>query len=223
MNDCVNEVQLSPEQKAAVEFIGPALLVAGAGSGKTRTLTAKIAHLINNGYLSENILAITFTNKAADEMKNRLVDLTGLSPHRFPWVRTYHSACFQILKQHCNLLGYQFPLQIYSEYQQQKLLKEIIGIRPASFEEEHLRIITLADQGYNAAQVGFQGLTNGNNSQHYRRQHTNGLQGIGPDNRVDPSTKSVYPDQHDGRQYRACEGNAKGFHHELLQHDRDQV
>ncbi len=127
MNNRVCGVKLSPEQKAAVEYIGPALVVAGAGSGKTRTLTAKIAYLINNGYLPENILAITFTNKAADEMKKRLVDLTGLSISRFPWVRTYHSACFQILKQHCNLLGYQFPLQIYSEYQQQKVLKQIIA------------------------------------------------------------------------------------------------
>ena len=127
MNNYIHSVKLSPEQKAAVEYIGPALVVAGAGSGKTRTLTAKIAYLINNGYLPENILAITFTNKAADEMKNRLVDLTGLSLNRFPWVRTYHSACFQILKQHCNLLGYKFPLQIYSEYQQQKVLKQIIA------------------------------------------------------------------------------------------------
>jgi len=120
-------IKLSAEQKAAVEYIGPALVVAGAGSGKTRTLTAKIAYLINNGYLPENILAITFTNKAAGEMKNRLVDLTGLSVDRFPWVRTYHSACFQILKQHCSILGYKPPIQIYSEYQQQKVLKQIIA------------------------------------------------------------------------------------------------
>jgi len=120
-------IKLSAEQKAAVEYFGPALVVAGAGSGKTRTLTAKIAYLINNGYSPENILAITFTNKAAGEMKHRLVDLTGLSLDRFPWVRTYHSACFRILKQHCNLLGFKYPLQIYSEYQQQKVLKQIIA------------------------------------------------------------------------------------------------
>lgn len=119
-------IELSPAQKEAVEYSGPALVVAGAGSGKTRTLTAKIAYLINNGYLPETILAITFTNKAAGEMKSRLVDLTGLPANRFPWVRTYHSACFKILKQHCSLLGYYQPIQIYSEYQQQKVLKEII-------------------------------------------------------------------------------------------------
>ncbi|RJP78725.1 MAG: ATP-dependent helicase [Desulfobacteraceae bacterium] len=120
-------MELSNQQKAAVEHIGsPALVIAGAGSGKTRTLTAKIAHLIRNGYDSKRILAITFTNKAAGEMKSRLVRMTGLGMDRFPWVRTYHSACYLILKSHCRLLGYQLPLQIYAEYQQKKLLAEII-------------------------------------------------------------------------------------------------
>ena len=119
-------MELSPEQKAAVECTGPALVVAGAGSGKTRTLTAKIAYLIKNGYVPDRILAITFTNKAAEEMKSRLVTLTGMPADRFPWVRTYHSACFRILKKHCQVLGFLPPLQIYSEYQQQKIVKDIL-------------------------------------------------------------------------------------------------
>lgn len=119
-------IKLSKEQQEAVDYIGVALVVAGAGSGKTRTLTSKIVQLIDMGYPPEQILAITFTNKAADEMKNRLLTLTGLPQEKFPWVRTYHSACFKILKQHCKLLGYTTPLQIYSEYQQQKLLKDIL-------------------------------------------------------------------------------------------------
>ncbi|MBS0014595.1 MAG: UvrD-helicase domain-containing protein, partial [Desulfobacterales bacterium] len=110
-------MELSDQQKAAVKHIGPALVVAGAGSGKTRTLTAKVAHLIDLNYRPERILAITFTNKAADEMKRRLTELTGLGMERFPWVRTYHSACFRILREHCRLLGYEPPLQIYSDYQ----------------------------------------------------------------------------------------------------------
>ena len=126
MTDSPATMELSPEQKAAVECTGPALVVAGAGSGKTRTLTAKIAYLIKNGYAPERILAITFTNKAAEEMKSRLVALTGMSADRFPWVRTYHSACFRILKKHCQVLGFQPPLQIYSEYQQQKIVKDIL-------------------------------------------------------------------------------------------------
>jgi len=117
---------LSKAQEEAVGYIGAALVVAGAGSGKTRTLIAKIIHLINSGYSPEQILAITFTNKAAEEMKSRLFQATGLSQERFPWVRTYHSACFKILKQHCAVLGYKIPLQIYSEYQQQKVVKDIL-------------------------------------------------------------------------------------------------
>ncbi len=118
-------MELSEQQQKAVEHIGSALVVAGAGSGKTRALTAKVAYLIENGYQPENILAITFTNKAADEMKRRLVELTGLPAQRFPWVRTYHSACYQILRTHCRLLGFDVPLQIYSMYHQQKLITEI--------------------------------------------------------------------------------------------------
>lgn len=130
-------MELSAQQKAAVEHTGgPALVVAGAGSGKTRTLTAKIDYLIQKGYDPERILAITFTNKAADEMKRRLADLTGLSRFRFPWVRTYHSACFRILKRHCEVLGYTVPLQIYSGYQQQKLFKEIVV--GAGFDKKHV-------------------------------------------------------------------------------------
>jgi DNA helicase-2/ATP-dependent DNA helicase PcrA len=117
---------LSDVQKEAVMYEGAALVAAGAGSGKTRTLTSKIAYLMDQGYLPERILAITFTNKAAQEMKNRLFKLTGLPEERFPWVRTYHSACFKILKQHCTRLGYTTPLQIYSEYHQQKLIKDIL-------------------------------------------------------------------------------------------------
>ncbi len=120
-------MELSDQQKTAVEHTGsPALVIAGAGAGKTRTLTAKIAHLILNGYDPGRILAITFTNKAAGEMKSRLVQLTGMVAERFPWVRTYHSACFEILKTHCFLLGYGLPLQIYAGYQQRKLLGDIM-------------------------------------------------------------------------------------------------
>ncbi len=121
-------MRLSQQQKDAIEYSGsPALVVAGAGAGKTRTLTAKIAQLVSKGYDPERILAITFTNKAANEMKGRLVHLAGLPLNRFPWVRTFHSACFRILKDHCSRLGYSPPLQIYAQYQQQKTVKEIIS------------------------------------------------------------------------------------------------
>ncbi len=134
-------MELSDQQKQAVEHIGsPALVVAGAGSGKTRTLTAKISYLISHGYQPERILAITFTNKAAEEMKNRLIRLTGLPSKRFPWVRTYHSACFIILKSHCRLLGFTPPIQVYADYQQQKLLRDII-VSDMNFDKKHVGAI----------------------------------------------------------------------------------
>ncbi len=121
--------KLSPSQRAAVECTtSPAIVTAGAGSGKTRTLTNKIAHLINEKKIDPTrILAITFTNKAAGEMKSRVGIATGRSPQDFPWVRTFHSACFSILKEHCNLLGYQKPLLIHDESQQKAHLKKVLA------------------------------------------------------------------------------------------------
>lgn len=120
-------MNLSKAQKTAVQHTGsPALVIAGAGSGKTRTLTAKIVYLLGAGVPSERILAITFTNKAADEMKQRLIRQTGLGLERFPWVRTYHSACLQILRPNARRLGFQPPLQILNTYQQQKIMQEIL-------------------------------------------------------------------------------------------------
>jgi DNA helicase-2/ATP-dependent DNA helicase PcrA len=120
-------MKLSQQQQKIINYEGsPTLVIAGAGSGKTRTLTAKIAQLVANGLLPERILAITFTNKAAEEMKTRLVQTTGLAPDAFPWVRTFHSACFKMLRVHCALLGYTPPLQIYDTYHQLNLLREIV-------------------------------------------------------------------------------------------------
>lgn len=134
-------MDLSPQQAAAVKHSGsPALVVAGAGSGKTRTLTAKIVHLINEGYDPARILAITFTNKAADEMKRRLVETTGFGIERFPWVRTYHSACLQILKRHCALMGFVPPLQVFSDYQQQKVLRDVLVDR-LNADKKHVRAV----------------------------------------------------------------------------------
>jgi DNA helicase-2/ATP-dependent DNA helicase PcrA len=130
-------MELSPVQKEAVGFNGsPTLVVSGAGSGKTTVLTNKVANLIQTGFDSKRILAITFTNKAADEMKTRLVSLTGMTLDKFPWVRTYHSACFKILSRHCGLMGYKPPVQIYDSYYQQKLIKEmLIGM---NFDKKHV-------------------------------------------------------------------------------------
>lgn len=121
-------IHLSTVQQAAVEHIGsPVLVTAGAGSGKTRVLTAKIAHLVLNlGYDPARILGITFTNKAAREMTHRLEQISGYPRTEFPWVRTFHSACLRILKAHCELMGYKDPINVCSEYHQEKHLKAIL-------------------------------------------------------------------------------------------------
>jgi len=120
---------LSPVQEAAVRWVSsPAIVTAGAGSGKTRTLTHKIAYLVNELTLDPaRILAITFTNKAAAEMKGRLEEITGRPIADFPWVRTFHSACFRILKEHCHLLGYRTPLSIHDDSQQKTHLKKVLA------------------------------------------------------------------------------------------------
>ncbi len=122
-------LDLSPAQREAVRQIeAPTIIAAGAGSGKTRTLTAKIAYLVRDlGYDPARILAITFTNKAAAEMKTRLSAATGIPIERFPWVRTFHSACFRILKEHCERLGYRKPLLIHDDAQQKGHLKKVLA------------------------------------------------------------------------------------------------
>jgi DNA helicase II / ATP-dependent DNA helicase PcrA len=120
---------LSSVQQEAVRCIsGPTIVTAGAGSGKTRTLTHKIAFLVNDLKLQpEKVLAITFTNKAAAEMKGRLEQITGRPVQDFPWVRTFHSACFRILKEHCELLGYRKPVFIHDDSQQRTHLKKVLA------------------------------------------------------------------------------------------------
>jgi len=147
-------MELSQQQKEAVNHTGsPALVVAGAGSGKTRTLTAKFSHLVNQGFDPKKILAITFTNKAADEMKSRLIKMTGLDYRSFQWVRTYHSACLMILKQHCGKLGYTPPVQVFSVYQQDKLATEICVKN--NIEKKHAdRILTTISRAKNSGNPG---------------------------------------------------------------------
>ena len=107
---------LNPEQAEAVTHgDGPLLVVAGAGSGKTRVLTHRIAHLIGDRGVSPfEILAITFTNKAADEMKARVAALVGRVAERM-WVSTFHSACVRILRREAKVLGYPSSFTIYDE------------------------------------------------------------------------------------------------------------
>ncbi len=115
---------LTPSQRAAVTHRGgPLLVVAGAGSGKTRVLTRRIAHLIATGDAAPwQILAITFTNKAADEMRRRVAELIGPAAERM-WVSTFHSACVRILRAHGDRLGYRGSFTIYDDADARRLVE----------------------------------------------------------------------------------------------------
>lgn len=118
---------LNAEQEKAVKhFKGPLLILAGAGSGKTRVLTHRIAYLIEEyGVNPWNILAITFTNKAAGEMRDR-VDSIVSSGAEYIWVSTFHSACVRILRRHIEALGYERSFTIYDSDDQKTLMRDIL-------------------------------------------------------------------------------------------------
>ncbi|MFA5876078.1 MAG: UvrD-helicase domain-containing protein, partial [Candidatus Margulisiibacteriota bacterium] len=118
---------LNEKQAEAVQTTeGPLLIVAGAGSGKTRVLTHRIAYLIREKMVSpHNILAVTFTNKAAGEMRDRLKKLVGLSAREM-WLGTFHSICGRILRRHIDVLGYGTNFVIYDEDDQLKIMGEIL-------------------------------------------------------------------------------------------------
>ena len=125
MADYIKE--LNDEQRAAVLYDeGPSLVIAGAGSGKTRVLTYKIAHLLEGGYQPWNILALTFTNKAAREMKNRIALQVGEEKARRLWMGTFHSIFLRILRAESSLLGFTSHFTIYDTADSKSLLRSIL-------------------------------------------------------------------------------------------------
>lgn len=125
MSDLLNG--LNDRQKEAVEYLdGPLLILAGAGSGKTRVLTYKIAYLLEKKIVKPwEILAITFTNKAAKEMKERVEGLVGAEAQDM-WLGTFHSVCVRILKREIELLGYSRDFNIFDEIDKDKVIKEVM-------------------------------------------------------------------------------------------------
>ena len=119
---------LNPEQRQAVEALdGPVLVLAGAGTGKTRVLTTRIAHIIATGRArGSQILAVTFTNKAAREMKHRIGALIGGEVEGMPWLGTFHSVCVKILRRHVELVGLKSGFTILDTDDQIRLLKQLI-------------------------------------------------------------------------------------------------
>jgi DNA helicase II / ATP-dependent DNA helicase PcrA len=119
---------LNPAQRQAVEALeGPVLMLAGAGTGKTRALTARIAHLLTTGTARPNeILAVTFTNKAAREMKLRVATLLGQPVEGMPWLGTFHAICVKLLRRHVELVGLKSNFTILDTDDQLRLIKQLI-------------------------------------------------------------------------------------------------
>jgi DNA helicase-2/ATP-dependent DNA helicase PcrA len=119
---------LNPEQRAAVEALdGPVLVLAGAGTGKTRVLTTRLAHILATGRAQPwQILAVTFTNKAAREMKERVGKLIGPAAEGMPWLGTFHSIAAQILRRKAELADLRSNFTILDVDDQLRLLKQVI-------------------------------------------------------------------------------------------------
>ena len=125
MTDYLDE--LNESQRAAVLYNeGPSLVIAGAGSGKTRVLTYKIAYLLDNGYEPWSILALTFTNKAAREMKERIARAVGTEKAKYLWMGTFHSVFARILRTEAAALGYSSNFTIYDSSDSKSLIKSLL-------------------------------------------------------------------------------------------------
>ncbi|MCA9388188.1 UvrD-helicase domain-containing protein [Candidatus Berkelbacteria bacterium] len=151
--------ELNPQQQKAAQIIdGPVLILAGAGSGKTKTLTHRIAYLVSKGVKPWNILSVTFTNKAAGEMRERLMklmseqfpvsrdpnerDLGNLPSFSFPWLGTFHSVCVRILRREIGHLGYEPNFTIYDSADSLSLVKSVmtdLGMDPKQFNPRNVR------------------------------------------------------------------------------------
>ena len=134
---------LNPEQlEAASHFEGPLLVLAGAGSGKTRVLTARVSHLISeHGVPPDRILAVTFTNKAAGEMRDRITRLLGGEPSGM-WVGTFHSVGARLLRRHADRLGWERSFSIFDSDQSLRLVKNVqdsIGLDPKRWSPKAIR------------------------------------------------------------------------------------
>lgn len=127
--------QLNPSQRSAAEKLtGPVMIIAGAGSGKTRVLTYRIAHLIQSGIRPDTILALTFTNKAANEMKSRITKLVGESS-RHIWAGTFHSIFARVLRIECEHIGYNRNFSIYDTDDSIALIRTIMNTMKLPLQE----------------------------------------------------------------------------------------
>ncbi|MBI5772716.1 MAG: exodeoxyribonuclease V subunit gamma [Verrucomicrobia bacterium] len=186
----LNLGSLNPQQRHAVEtHNGPVLILAGAGTGKTRVITFRIAHMVQRGIAPENILAVTFTNKAAREMLERVNALLPRDPRRQtqdpdkkpsrPTVSTFHSLCVRILRQHIELLGYKKNFVIYDESEQLGAIKKILANVSAKGEQTDPRaVLTLLSKFKNggaAAEAAFKDPNVSALAEHVRKKYESAL------------------------------------------------
>ena len=157
---------LNASQREAVTYTeGASLIVAGAGSGKTRVLTYRIAYLLQQGIPANRIMALTFTNKAAREMKERIAKLVSANDARYLCMGTFHSVCTRLMRPYANILGYTRDFTIYDTADMKTLLKAICkehGLddkiyKPGAVQS---RISMLKNMGSNFyARIGSKGCT----------------------------------------------------------------
>lgn len=139
------EKELNPSQLTAVKYCeGPSLVIAGAGSGKTRVLTYKIAYLLEQGYDPGAILALTFTNKAAKEMKERIAEKVGEKKARRLWMSTFHSIFAKILRMEAAYIGYESNFTIYDQTDSRSLVRAIV--KEMQLDEKLYKPATIAER-----------------------------------------------------------------------------
>jgi DNA helicase-2/ATP-dependent DNA helicase PcrA len=116
-----------PQKEAVLHINGPLMIIAGAGSGKTKVLTTRIAHLLSTGVDAFNILALTFTNKAAREMKERIEKILGTNEARNLYIGTFHSVFARILRAEAPKLGYPHHFTIYDTDDAKSVVKTVVN------------------------------------------------------------------------------------------------
>ena len=141
---------LNPEQRQAVETLdGPVLVLAGAGTGKTRVLTTRIAHILNLGRAHPSqILAVTFTNKAAREMKERVGQMVGQIVEGMPWLGTFHSIGVKILRRHAELVGLKNNFTILDVDDQIRVIKQILEAEKLDEKRWPARVLAMLIDGW---------------------------------------------------------------------------
>src|SRR5450631_803960 len=141
---------LNPEQREAVETLdGPVLVLAGAGTGKTRVLTARIAHILNLGRAHPSeILSVTFTNKAAREMKERVGKMVGQIVEGMPWMGTFHSIGVKILRRHAELVGLKSNFTILDTDDQIRLVKQLLELEKLDEKRWPARVFAMLLDGW---------------------------------------------------------------------------